>query len=183
MMRGRIASSDRPFRIALAPRRVARRRALRDHPRPYPGRVPGHERDHRGARRLRHHGRPQCRPLGRQDLRRIADVDQLRPRRGDRFRRHARGLRAPLDRHRFRHARGAGRRVRQARHVAVGRPRDRRATLAVGARHPRRRERQARGGRLEVAFASGSSTAPSSTSTGRRSTNTRSRSTTRSISS
>ena len=76
---------------------------------------------------------------GRQDLRRIADVDQLRARGGDRFRRHARGVRAPLDRHRSRHARQARRRDRQARQVAVGRPRDRGAALAVGARHARRR--------------------------------------------
>ena len=39
--------------------------------------------------------------------RRIADVDQLRARGSDRFRRHASGIRAPLDRHRSGDARQA----------------------------------------------------------------------------
>ncbi len=66
--------------------------------------------------------------------------------------------------------------------VAVGRSQDRGRTLAVGARHARRRKCSKRGQRLEEDIASACSTAARATSIGRRSTATPTRSTIRSIS-
>ncbi len=76
------------------------RGVLRHDPRPHPGRVSVDEHDHRVARRLRHRRHAARRRAGGQDLRRIADVDQLRARGRHRFRGDAGGVRTPLDHHR-----------------------------------------------------------------------------------
>ena len=112
----------------------------------------------------------------------IADVDQLRARRRDGFRRHAGGVRAAVDRHRSRQARQARsaksrrspRRSPMISAIAVQRSQSKRAKQAAA-----NVQREVAG--LDRACASVCSIRPSSTPTGRRSTTTRARSTSRSI--
>ncbi len=122
---------------------------LHDHPRPHPGRVPGHEHDHGGTRLLRDLGRQGRRRAGRQDLRSVADVDQLRPRRGGGFCRHASRFCPPLDRERSRQTRQARSGSHDARQDAQRRPHRRGATFAIQPRQARRRQCAAGGERLE----------------------------------